>query len=58
MYFMLEENKTNSNSGLIITGYLFSVLSIAFFPLLFAMVGVIIGVINITKNNIGMAFSR
>jgi|JI6StandDraft_1071083.scaffolds.fasta_scaffold373209_3 hypothetical protein len=50
---MSEEIKPTSNSGLIITGYLFPVLSLALFPLLFAMVGVIIGIINITKNNTG-----
>ena len=42
-----------SNSGLIVTGYILALLSLLFFPILFAIGGVVVGVVTIGKGATG-----
>jgi len=53
---MNEETQPKSNSGLIASGYVFAFLSWLLFPMFFAMVGTVIGIINITKGQAGHGF--
>lgn len=43
----------STDTGLIVTGYILAGISLLFFPFLFALVGLIIGVITISKGHTG-----
>lgn len=49
-----SENKSSDiNSTLIISGYVVAFLSLLIFPVIFLIAGIVIGIINLTKGNIG-----
>jgi hypothetical protein len=50
-----QKNSTirNSNDSLIVLGYIIAFLSLLFLPLLFIIVGIVVGIVTITKGHVG-----
>jgi hypothetical protein len=50
------QKKQQSNSGLIVAGYIISIMPLLIFPIVFIPAGVFIGILNISKNETAHGF--